>query len=92
VPRCFGYDPRPHHGDRFPRRSGFSVGASHTHLEPRHLDGPRFPHHGSHHTGSSGEVLKTVKTSSGHKVKCWILRFISLTPALSHQPFLILSR
>jgi hypothetical protein len=22
-PKCFGYDPRPHRGDRLPRRSGF---------------------------------------------------------------------
>jgi hypothetical protein len=25
-PRCFGYDPRPHRGDHFPRRSGFPAG------------------------------------------------------------------
>jgi hypothetical protein len=36
------------------------------------MDGPYFPYHGSHPTGSSGEVLKTVKTSSGLMVKCWI--------------------
>jgi hypothetical protein len=34
VPRRFGYDPRPHSGDRFPRRPGFSAGASYTHFEP----------------------------------------------------------
>jgi hypothetical protein len=43
MPRCFRYGPRPHRGDRFSRRPGFSAGASHTHFEPRHLDGPRFP-------------------------------------------------
>jgi hypothetical protein len=69
MPRCFGYDPCPHHGDRFPRRPVFPVGGSHTHFEPRHLDDPHFPRHGSHFTQSSGEVLKTVKTSSGHMVK-----------------------
>jgi hypothetical protein len=42
-PRRFGYGPRHHHGDRFPRRSDFSAGGSHTHFEPRNLDGPRFP-------------------------------------------------
>jgi hypothetical protein len=43
APRCFGYGPRPHRGDHFPRRPGFSTGASHTHVDPRHLDGPCFP-------------------------------------------------
>jgi hypothetical protein len=65
VPRRFGYDPRPHRGDRFPCRADFCVGGSYTQFEPRHLDGPRFPHRGSHPTGSNGEVIKTVKTSSG---------------------------
>jgi hypothetical protein len=55
-PRCFGYGPRSHRGDRFPRRPGFSVGGSFPHFEPRHLDGPRFPRHGSHPTQPSGEV------------------------------------
>jgi hypothetical protein len=72
VPRHFGYGPHPHHGDHFPRRPDFSTGASHTHFEPRHLDSPRFPHHGSRPTGPSGEVLKTVKASSGRMIKCWI--------------------
>jgi hypothetical protein len=72
VPRRFGYDPHPHHGDHFSRMPDFSVGASHTHVEPKHLDGPRFPHCGSRPTGSSGEVLKIVKSSSNCIVKCWI--------------------
>jgi hypothetical protein len=71
-PRHFGYDPRPHRSDRFPRRPGFPVGGSFTHLESRHLDGPRFPRCGSRPTRPSGEVQRTVKTSSGHMVKCWI--------------------
>jgi hypothetical protein len=53
VPRCFGYDPRPHHGDRFPCMPGFSAGASHIQFEPRHLDGPRFSHRGSHPTSAN---------------------------------------
>jgi hypothetical protein len=69
-PRCFGYNPHPHRGDRFPRRSGFSAGGSLTHFEPRHLDGPCFPRHGSRPTRPSGEVQRTVKTSSGRIVKC----------------------
>jgi hypothetical protein len=40
VLRCFGYSPRPHHGDRFLRSPGFPSGGSHTHFEPRYLDGP----------------------------------------------------
>jgi hypothetical protein len=42
VPRHFGYGPRPHRGDRFPRRSDFPTGGSFPHFEPRHLYGPRF--------------------------------------------------
>jgi hypothetical protein len=45
-PRRFGYGPRPHHGDRFPRWPSFPAGGSYTHLESRHLDGPRFPRRG----------------------------------------------
>jgi hypothetical protein len=70
MPRCFGYSPHPHRGDRFPCRPGFPAGVSHIHLEPRHLDGPCFPCHGSHPIGSKGEVQKSVKTSSCHMVKC----------------------
>jgi hypothetical protein len=56
VPRHFGYGPRPHCGDCFPHRHDFPTGGSFTHIEPRHLDGPRFPCHGSRPTGSKGEV------------------------------------
>jgi hypothetical protein len=70
VARRFGYNPRPHHGDCFSCRPGLSAGGSYTHFEPRHLDGQRFPRRGSHPTGSNGEVIKTVKTSSSRMVKC----------------------
>jgi hypothetical protein len=43
VPRCFGCGPHPHRCDHFPRRPGFPAGGSYTRLEPKHLDGPRFP-------------------------------------------------
>ena len=86
-PRRFGYGPRPHRGDRFPRRPDFSARASHTHLEPRHLDGPRFPRRGSRPTGSSGEVLKTVKTSSGRMVKCWIPKIYLTNPSTEPSTF-----
>jgi hypothetical protein len=69
-PRCFGYGPRPHRGDRFPRRPSFPAGGSHTHFELRHLEGPHFPRCGSCPTRSNGEVQRIVKTSSGHMVKC----------------------
>jgi hypothetical protein len=68
--RRFTYGPRPHRGDRFPRRPGFPTGGSFTHFEPRHLDGPRFLRRGSRPTRPSGEVQRTVKTSSGCMVKC----------------------
>jgi hypothetical protein len=87
VPRRFGYDPRPHHGDRLPHRPGFSTGASHTHVESRHLDGPCFPHRGSGTTGSSGEVLKNVKISFGHMVKCWIPKIYLTNPSPEPSTF-----
>jgi hypothetical protein len=73
-PRRFGYGPRPHCGGRFSRRPGFPAGGSYIHFEPRHLNGPRFPHRGSLSTRRSGEVQRTVKTSSIRMVKCWILK------------------
>jgi hypothetical protein len=70
VPTRLGYGPRPHRGDHFSCRPDFSVGGSHTQFESRHLDGPRFPRHGSRPTRQNGEVQRTVKTSSGRMVKC----------------------
>jgi hypothetical protein len=81
VPRRFGYGPRPHRGDHFPRRHGFPVGRSYTDIESRHLNGPCFPYRGSHPTSSNGEVQKTVKTSSGRKVKCWIPKIYLTNPS-----------
>jgi hypothetical protein len=88
VPRRFGYGPRFHSGDRFPRRPNFPAGGSYTHFEPIYLDSPHFLHHSSHPTGSNGEVLKTVKTSSGCMVKCCIPKIYltnsSTEPSTSH--------
>jgi hypothetical protein len=81
-PRRFGYGPRPHRGDCFPRRPYFSTGGSIPHLELRHLDGPRFPRHGSRPTRPSGEVQSTVKTSSGRMVKCWISKIYLTNPSM----------
>jgi hypothetical protein len=69
-PRRFGYGPHPHRDDRFSRRHGFPAGGSYTHFESRHLDGPHFPCRGSRTTRPSGEVQRTVKSSSSHMVKC----------------------
>jgi hypothetical protein len=80
VPRRFGYDPHPYHGYRFLCRLGFSAGASHTHFERRHLDGPCFPRRGSHPIGSNGEVLTTIKTSSGRMVKYRIPKIYLTNP------------
>jgi hypothetical protein len=79
--RRFGYDPRTHHSDRFPRRPGFPVGGSFPHFESRHLDGPRFPRRGSRPTRPSGEVQRTVKISSGRMVKCWIPKIYLTNPS-----------
>jgi hypothetical protein len=80
-PRRFGYGPRPHRGDRFPRRPGFPDGGSFPHFESRHLDGPRFLHRGSCPTRPSGEVQRTVKTSSSRMVKCWIPKIYLTNPS-----------
>jgi hypothetical protein len=80
VPRSFGYIPCSHCGDRPPRRYGFSAGGSYTCFEPKHLDGPRFPRRGSCLAGSNGEVQKTVKTSLGCMVKCWIPKIYLTNP------------
>jgi hypothetical protein len=81
VPRCFGYGPRPHRGDRFPHRPSFPAGGSRTHFEPRHLNGPHFSHRGSHPTGPNGELQRIVKTSSSHMVKCWISKIYLTNPS-----------
>jgi hypothetical protein len=86
-PRCFGYGPRPHPGDRFPRKPSFPAGGSFTHFEPRHLDGPRFPRRGSLPTRPSGEVQRTVKTSFGHMVKCWIPKIYLTNPSTEPSTF-----
>jgi hypothetical protein len=68
-PRRFGYDPRPHRGNRFLCRSDFPTGGSFTHFEPRQLDGLPFSHRGSCPTRPSGKLQRIVKTSSAHMVQ-----------------------
>jgi hypothetical protein len=86
-PIHFGYGPRPHRGDRFPCRPSFPAGGSFPHFEPRHLDGPRFPHRDSRPTRPSGEVQRTIKTSSGHMVKCWIPKIYLTNPSTKPSTF-----
>jgi hypothetical protein len=86
-PKRLGYGPRSHHGDRFLRRPGFSIGGFFPHFELRHLDGPRFPHRGSRPTRPSGEVQRTVKTSSGRMVKCWIPNICLNNPSTEPSTF-----
>jgi hypothetical protein len=81
VSRHFGYGPCSHRGDRPPHRHDFPAGRSYTRFEPRHLDGSCFPYHGSCPTGSNDEVQKTIKTSSGLMVKCWIPKFYLTNPS-----------
>jgi hypothetical protein len=83
----FGCGPHPHRGDHFLHRPSFSAGESQTRSEPRHLDGPHFPHHGSHPIGSSGEALKTMKTSSGRMVKCRIPKIYLTNPSTETSTF-----
>jgi hypothetical protein len=87
VPRRFGYSPRPHRGDHFLCRLGFSAGGSDTHFETKHLDGSHFPRCDSCPTGSNGEVQMTVKTSSAHMVKCWIPKIYLTNPSTKSSMF-----
>jgi hypothetical protein len=86
-PRRFGYGPRPHRGDRFPCRLGFPDVWSHSHFELRHLNVPYFLDRSSCPTRASGEVLKTVKTSSDHMVKCWIPKIYLTNPGTEPLTF-----
>jgi hypothetical protein len=81
VPRHFGYNPHPHRGDRFPHRLGFFTGGIYIHLEPRHLDGQHFSHRGSRTTRPNGVVQRTVKTSLGRMIKCWISKIYLTNPS-----------
>jgi hypothetical protein len=86
-PRRLGYGPRPHRGDRLPCRPDFPAEGSFPQLESRHLDGPRFLRRGSRPTRSSGEVQRTMKTSSGRMVKCWIPKIYRTNPSTESSTF-----
>jgi hypothetical protein len=85
--RRFGYGTRPHRGDHFLCRSGFSAGGAHTHFEPRHPDDPRFPHRGSRPTRPNGELERIVKSSSGRMIKCWISKIYLTNPSTEPSIF-----
>jgi hypothetical protein len=51
------------------------------------MDGPHFLHRDSRPTGSKGEVQKTVKTSSGCMVKCWIPKIYLTNPSTEPSTF-----
>jgi hypothetical protein len=65
----------------------FPAGWSSTHLEPRHLNDSRFSHRSSRPTQPSDEVQRTVKTSSGRMVKCWIPKIYLTNPSTEPSTF-----
>jgi hypothetical protein len=87
VPGCFRVDPRSHRGVHPPHRHGFPTRGVYSHFEPSHFDGPRFPHCGSRPTRSNGEVQRTMKTSSGRMVKCWITKIFLTNPSTESSTF-----
>jgi hypothetical protein len=87
VPIRRGYGPRPHHGDHFPHRPGFSVGGSYTHFETIHMDGTHFLRRGSRLTQPSGDVQRIVKTSFGRMVRCWIPKIFLTNPSTEPSTF-----
>jgi hypothetical protein len=87
VPRCFDVDTRSHCGVCPLCRHGFSATSVYSHLEPSRFDGPHFPRHGSCHTRSDDEVQKTVKTSSGRMIKCWITKIFCTNPSTEPSTF-----
>jgi hypothetical protein len=87
VPRCFGHGPRFHHGDHFPRKSGFPAEGSHTHFELRHLNGPHFPCRGSRPTRSSDVVQRIIETFSGRMVMWWISKIYLTNPITEPSTF-----
>ena len=82
VSQRFGSDLRSLcHGDRYPCRHRYPSDGFYPHFESRRFDCPRFPHHGSHPSCSNGEVRRTVFTSSGRMVQCWIPKTFLTNPS-----------
>jgi hypothetical protein len=51
------------------------------------MDGPRFPHRGSHATRLRGEVQRTMKTSSCRMGKCCIPKIYLTNPSTEPSAF-----
>jgi hypothetical protein len=51
------------------------------------MDGPHFPRRGSRPTRQSGDVQRTVKTSSDRMVKCWISKIYLTNPSTEPLTF-----
>jgi hypothetical protein len=87
VPSLFGFDPCSHRGARPPRRHGSPARGAYSHFELSRFDGPCFPHRGSCPTHSNCEVHKTVVTSSGRMVNCWIPKIFLTNPSTEPSTF-----
>jgi hypothetical protein len=87
ISGCFGVDPRSHRGVRPPRRHGFPARGVYSHFELSHFDSPHFPHHDSRPTRSNDELQRTVRTSSGRMVKCWIPKIFLTNPSIEPSTF-----
>ena len=87
MPRLHGYDPRSHRGVRPMQRRGFPQESSYHHFGPRRFDGSRFPHRGNHPARPNGDVHRTVVTSSGQVLKCWIPKSLLTNPSTKPSTF-----
>jgi hypothetical protein len=87
VPRRFSVDPHSHRGDHPPYLHGFPVRGVYSQFEPSCLDGPHFPHRGSHTTHSNGEMQKIVKTYLGRMVKYWTPKSFLSNPSTEPSIF-----
>jgi hypothetical protein len=87
VSRRFGFDPRSHRGASSSSRHGSPTRGVYSHFELSRFDGPHFPRRGSRPTRSNCEVHKTVVTSSGRMVKCWIPKIFLTNPSTESSTF-----
>ena len=86
----FGAPRFPHRGERHSRGFGFHTDDFYPHnsrFESRRFDRPRFPHHGSRPMHSNDNVQRTVMTTTGHMVKCWIPKCFLTNPSTEPSTF-----
>jgi hypothetical protein len=70
-----------------PNHRSYGFGPRENHFEPRRFGyGPR-PHRGLCSTRPSGAVQRTVETSSGRMVKCWIPKIYLTNPNTEPSTF-----